>query len=320
MSSAWLFEPEPPAFRKTLAEKLARAAARGILIGTSSWKYEGWLGQIYTPERYSRRDRFSARLFEETCLEEYAAVFPIVCGDFTFYQFPSLQYWQRLFRSAPASLLFAFKAPEEITVRSWPHHARYGPRAGQENPSFLNAETLSRMFLELLEPYRQQVALIIFEFGTFPASTWDDRDSFSAALDRFLTALPPHWNYAVEIRNSELLDPSYLECLRRHRTAHVFNAWTRMPGIEAQMAVPEVETAAFSVARALLRRGRSYEEAVRMFQPYTTVRDENPAVRSALQSLIRKAAGTRRKAYVFVNNRLEGNAPSTIDAVLEGFD
>jgi hypothetical protein len=33
-------------------EKLKQAAelsAKGIFIGTSSWKYEGWFGQLYTP-------------------------------------------------------------------------------------------------------------------------------------------------------------------------------------------------------------------------------------------------------------------------------
>jgi hypothetical protein len=52
-----LFPPELPPFRTALAEKLKRAAGQGVFFGTSSWKYEGWLGQIYTPERYLRRGR-----------------------------------------------------------------------------------------------------------------------------------------------------------------------------------------------------------------------------------------------------------------------
>ena len=68
VSNLSLFAAEPTA----LALKLARLVERGILIGTSSWKYEGWLGQIYTPDRYFTRGKFSAKKFEDTCLEEYA--------------------------------------------------------------------------------------------------------------------------------------------------------------------------------------------------------------------------------------------------------
>ena len=48
MIQGFLFEPEPPEFRTRLAERLRALAAEGIYFGTSSWKYEGWLGGIYT--------------------------------------------------------------------------------------------------------------------------------------------------------------------------------------------------------------------------------------------------------------------------------
>ena len=88
-----LFE-EPDAFpRDLLADRLRQLAARNILIGGSSWKYEGWLGQIYRRERYLSRGRFSKKLFEAECLREYSEVFPTVCGDFAFYQFPTTEFW-----------------------------------------------------------------------------------------------------------------------------------------------------------------------------------------------------------------------------------
>lgn len=95
MSNLSLFEEPRP-----LAAKLRRLAEQGIFIGTSSWKYEGWLGQIYTPERYFTRGKFSRKKFDDTCLEEYGEIFPAVCGDFSFYQFPSDEYWRKLFGSS----------------------------------------------------------------------------------------------------------------------------------------------------------------------------------------------------------------------------
>jgi len=312
-----LFE-EPTSFdRERLHRRLAEAARAGVFIGTSSWKYEGWCGQIYTRERYATRGRFSERRFQAECLAEYATVFPIVCGDFTFYQFPSEQYWRRLFRSAPATLLYALKVPEDITVKLFPTHARYGPRAGQFNETFLNAALFDSGFLELLRPYRRQVAVLIFEFGAFSRDSYRKAGDFLAELDPFLTMLPRDFRYAVEIRNEEFLGAEYFGSLRRHGVAHLLNAWTRMPEIADQMALPEVYTTDFTVARALLRRGRPYAQAVEKFSPYAKVQDPNPSTRQALRALAARARERNEPSYIFVNNRLEGNAPETIQALLE---
>src|SRR5262249_24419991 len=151
---------------------------------------------IYKPERYTVRGRFSANKFEAECLAEYADAFPVVCGDFTFYQFPSPDYWRRLFGGAPASLQFAFKVPEEITVVAWPRHARYGPRAGQSNGSFLDAGLFERQFAGPLGSYQDRVATLILEFGTVPRSVVATAGEFAGQLDAFLGALPGGYRYA----------------------------------------------------------------------------------------------------------------------------
>ena len=139
---------DPPAFdRDRLRDRLNNLAARGVYIGGSSWKYEGWLDQIYSRDRYRTRGRFSKKLFEETCLSEYATVFPTVCGDFAFYQFPSEAFWTKLFRQTPDTFRWGFKVPEQITVSSWPVHPRYGALAGLDNPTFLDIALLEQSFL-----------------------------------------------------------------------------------------------------------------------------------------------------------------------------
>jgi len=311
-----LFDELPEYERTPLGLKLAALADRGVLIGTSSWKYPGWIGQIYSEDRYKVRGRFSERRFQAECLAEYAASFPVVCGDFTFYQFPSEQYWERLFRSAPRTLKYAFKVPEEITVKMFPLHPRYGARAGENNPSFLDALLLRNAFLDLLEPYREQIAVLVFEFGTFGKQTYREAGNFVAELDPFLGTLPAGFRYGVEIRNQEFLTIEYFKCLHSHGVAHVFNAWTRMPDIHEQMQLLEIFTADFTVSRALLRKGRPYEAAVEKFSPYQQILDPNPQTRQALRNLISRARERREPSYIFVNNRLEGNAPQTIEAII----
>lgn len=307
-----LFDP-PPARggfdRGALASRLRALAEGGIWIGTSSWKYEGWLDQIYTRERYTTRGRFSQKKFESECLAEYAETFPVVCGDFSFYQFPSPEYWQKLFGSAPPALQFALKVPEEVTAEVFPKHARYGPRAGTRNESYLNADALAGLFLEPLRPHASRLGVLMFEFGARGASPKE----FVAALDPFLGRLPEGFRYAVEVRNREYLTPRYFDALRARGVAHVLNAWTKMPPLDWQAKLPA--PAEFTVVRALLRQGRTYEDAVTRFQPYDKIREENPETRDALREWIRRMREERRMSYIFVNNRLEGNAPETIRAV-----
>ena len=85
------------------------------------------------------------------------------------------------------------------------------------------------------------------------------------------------------------------------------------------MALPGSETnPALVAARFLLKPGRKYEDAVKSFQPYDGTKEVNDEARKAGAALI--AAGKKvpeRKTFIFVNNRLEGNALETIRAMLE---
>lgn len=317
MSTLPLFEEPQSELKLKLRRKLAELAGDHLYIGTSSWKYPGWLGQVYTPDRYTTRGRFSKKKFEAECLAEYGEIFPVVCGDFSFYQFPPADFWQKLFTGIPKGLRLALKVPEEITVRVFPFHARYAARAGAVNPNYLNAALLKAEFLDLLLPFEEQVSVLIFEFGTVSRKSFADTGAFLNELAPLVATLPEIFRYAVEIRNPEFLEPSYFELLRERNIAHVFNSWTRMPTISQQMRIPDVFTADFTVARALLRLGRKYENAVEKFAPYQTVQEPNHEVREALRNLLVRSKQRSEPAYIFVNNRLEGNAPGTIEAVVD---
>jgi len=312
-----LFEPtEVMQQAARLAPALRSLARQGVCFGTSSWKYEGWLGSIYSPERYLTRKKFSKRKFEAECIREYAAIFPTVGGDFSFYQFPSAETWARVFDGTPPDFTFGLKVPEEVTVSRWPGHARYGKRAGLDNENFLNAALFEEALLSSLEPRRHQIAALIFEFGTFAKKDFAEPAAFFARLEGFLGALPRGWRYAVEIRNADYLVADYFGVLARHNVAHVFNAWTRMPTIAEQIALPEAWTADFTVVRALLQKGRTYDQAVTELQPYREVRHPDHGTRAALCQIAQRAIRTRSRAYAFVNNRLEGNAPTTIESIV----
>src|SRR5262249_951453 len=163
-------------------------------------------------------------------------------------------------------------------------------------------DAVRALLLEPLDAYRDRIAVLIFEFGTRGAVPHE----FIHALDGLLAGLPDTFRYAVEVRNREYLGPRYFDCLNSHGVAHVLNAWTRMPTLTEELAMPGVFPANFSVVRALLRQGQTYEKAVAQFTLYNQIRDENPEARAAMREVIRRMRAERRSAYVFVNNRLEG--------------
>ncbi len=70
-----------PFDREQIRLQAAALAARGVFVGTSSWKYAGWLNQLYTPARYAYRGKVATTRFERACLSEYAEVFKTVCVD-----------------------------------------------------------------------------------------------------------------------------------------------------------------------------------------------------------------------------------------------
>lgn len=308
--------------RERLRTSLGPLARRGVFLGTSSWKYPGWLGQIYTPERYLHRGRHAVARFERDCLREYAEVFPSVCVDAAYYKFPEGRWLEGLFASVPPHFRFSFKVTDTITVRRFPNLPRFGVRAGQPNPSFLDADLFGTSFLGPCERYRSQVGVLIFEFSRFHAADFARGRDFAAALDLFLGRLPTGWRYGVEIRNPGFLHPEYLEVLRRHGVAHVFNSWEAMPSFAEQLSMPGTLTSpAFTAARLLLRPGRAYAQAVDRFTPYDRLQDPYPEGRAAAVAWVRQVLDARgtapASAYLYANNRFEGNAPGTLALLLE---
>jgi uncharacterized protein YecE (DUF72 family) len=297
-------------------QRVQALAAEGVFLGTSSWKYPGWGGLIYDEQRYFTRKKFSEAKFNKTCLAEYAETYRTVCVDAGYYQFPTEAYLTGLCEQVPDGFRFAFKVTDEITIRKFPSLPRFGPRAGTFNTHFLDAGLFRQRFLTPLEPSREKIGPLMFEFSTFHKHDFEHGRDFVAALDQFLSQLPKGWEYGVEIRNKAWLQPEYFAVLRSHGVAHVFNNWTHMPPILEQQALPDSETAGFTVCRFLLKPGRSYEDSVKAFEPYTETREVNTEAREAASTILKRSLVKKRNCYIYINNRLEGSAPYTLDAIL----
>ena len=291
-------------------QRLREQIPDSVRFGTSTWNYPGWRGLVYHQD-YGPKGA-AARM-----LQEYAAfpLFGTVGIDSSFYGPPTEAVLRSYAKHLPAGFPCVSKVWSQLTVHTFTK-AQDPDRAGKANPDFLNADLFVE---EIYEPYRRHFAdntgPYVFEFQTVAKSSGLDAERFAERLDQFFSALPRDAEYGVEIRNEEFLTPMYFAVLREHSVAHVFNSWTRMPPIGHQLDLPGSISAPFLIARALLRPGRTYDEAVDAFSPYDRIREPNPKLRRDLVRLVEAAVKTRIPAYLLVNNRAEGSAPLTIAAV-----
>jgi uncharacterized protein YecE (DUF72 family) len=303
--------PTPPdAPTPEQLQALAGSLPPECLFGTSSWTYPGWKGLVYRKD-YPRTGASAAML------AEYARfpLFRTVGIDSTFYAPPSVEMLESYAAALPPGFRCVSKVWDRITVHTFPK-ARFKAEGGEVNPDFLNAALFREQVLEpCLAHFAGHLGPFVFEFQTIARRAGLDGLAFATRLDAFFSELPRDVQYAVEVRNAEYLVPPYFAVLREHNVAHVFNSWTRMPSIGEQLEIPGSFTAPFTVARVLLRPGRTYAAAVDAFAPYDRIQDPNPELRDDIVRLIARAAELRVPAYLLVNNRAEGSAPLTIAAV-----
>lgn len=306
--------------RERLRRRIAALAAQNLFVGTSSWKYAGWRGMLYDEARYVWRGKLSESRFQRLCLAEYSEVFKTVGVDAAYYKFPDQRRLEELVSQVTGDFQFSFKVTDEITLKRFTNLPRFGPRAGKANPHFLDADLFASAFLGPCEPFRRNIGLLMFEFSRFYPDDFAHGREFVEALDRFLEKLPHGWRYGVEVRNRHFLHPEYFATLARHGVTHIYNCWADMPSVAEQLAMAGSRTTSdLAAARFLLKPGRKYEDAVRLFRPYDRVREPDEEGRAAGRRMIREAlaTGARTKAFIYVNNRFEGNALQTIEAMLD---
>ena len=295
-------------------EAVAGLAQRNIYAGTSSWKYPGWMGQLYDEQRYLWRGKVSNARFERGCLEEYARVFKTVCVDAGYYQFPTEETLPKLVAQVPDDFLFSFKVTDEITTKRFSNLPRYGERAGKDNENFLRADLFESLFLKPIESCKDNVGMLIFEFSHLYPGTFERGRDFVAQLDGFFEKLPSGWQYGVEVRNRSFLREEYFSMLASHGVTHVFNNWERMPAVEEQLVLDGSSTADFFGARFLLTPGTKYADAVETFSPYNETKRIDESARRAGAKLMKR--DVRKRSFIYVNNRLEGNSLETIRAMM----
>jgi uncharacterized protein YecE (DUF72 family) len=151
-----------------------------IWVGTSGYNYPEWKGTFYP-----------ADLAAAKMLRFYAARFPSVEINYTFYRMPSEKLLAGWLPQVPEQFRFTLKAPRRIT-----HDAK-----------LLNCEPLTATFCQVAETLGDRLGALLFQL---PPSLKKDLPRLQA----FLETLPPKAPAAFEFRHSSWFDDEVFSALR----------------------------------------------------------------------------------------------------------
>lgn len=304
-----LFALEPPALEaaqpKPAHVALAERLPDGVFLGGMSWSYAGWIGHVYGA-------KVSPKRLSELGLTAYAKhpLFRTVEIDRTYYDPIAPSEFRAYAEQVPEHFRFLAKAHEDCVMRRFPGHARYGKKAGETNPRFLDpGYAADAVVAPFCEGVGSKVGALIFQF---PPQDAGDAGAFAERLHGFLTKLPRGVVYAVELRNRELLTSDYAAVLDDAGAVHCHNVWSGMPTALAQAKQLGPSTRRPLVVRWLMRQTEVYESALARYSPFDRILDEDPLNRAEVARLVVAAHRNGVPAFVVVDNKAEGCAPESI--------
>ena len=308
MSDQLSFFKPPPLEAMPVAPEVAALAARlpaRLRLGTMSWTFPGWIGVLYAPQVKERQ-----LVVEGLSAYVRHPLLRTVEIDRSYYEPLPASLYARYAAQVPADFRFVVKAHEDCTITRYPAHARYGARAGTVNARLLDvAYATDAVVQPCVEGLGAKLGPLVFQFSPFEVKS---PRRFAEKLHGFLTRLPRGPDYAVEVRNEELLTVEYGQALADTGALHCHNVWGTMPSVLRQREKLPRATRRLLLARWLGRPGDSYEAAKARYEPFSKLVDEDLQRRGELAQLVREALDEGVEAFVLANNKAEGSSPESL--------
>ena len=289
-------------------EALAASLPETIRLGTSSWSFPGWEGLIYDrPAPQATLSREGLPLYSQHPLLRTVGV------DRTYYRPMTAAQFADYAAQVPGTFRFLVKAHEYCTLAGFGDHPRYGTRRGQSNHLFLDPHYATQ---EVIGPFtdglKDKAGPLLFQFSPQDDTRLAGSGSFVERLYQFLDRLPRGPVYAVELRNTTLFTPEYVDALSAVGACHCLNGHPSMPPVHEQAALVQPERSRAVVVRWMQARHLSYQAAKHKYAPFSHIVDADPTSRQAIAELCLDSSVRRQPSYVIVNNKAEGCAPLSI--------
>lgn len=312
---------------------------QNVSIGTASDRYAGWIGQIYSENRYKGKiTRRSKKLGNNTFIEEVLPVesvteyfqhFSVLELDFTFYQllldknnrptrsYRVLETYGKYLSNGDNVIL---KVPQAVFARKLWRGGKFAV-----NPNYLNSDIFTRQFYEpsiiILGDF---IKGFIFEQEYQAKRNQPSIEEFNGSLDRFLRSIPKDDRYHVEIRTESLLSNSFFSILQKHGVGQVLSHWTWLPPLFKQFDKSGrrfLNSDNQSIVRLLTPLAMRYEHAYTMAHPFNKLIDgmiSSQMIDDSVE-LMFEAVDKGVDINVLVNNRAGGNAPIIAQIICGNF-
>lgn len=308
-----------------------------VLIGTASDRYAGWIGQIYSQDRYegriTRRTKIiGANTFTEEVLPvesvgEYFDHFQVLEIDFTFYRplldqdgqptqnYQVLKNYSRHLKDGDRILL---KVPQLITAQKIHRGDQH-----IKNEAFLNPKVFTEQFygpaVTLLGP---NLTGFIFEQEYQRKEDRTPVNEMALALDKFFSQVPKDLRYHLELRTDLYLRDQVFEVLAKHGVGQVLSHWTWLPPLRKQLA--KADGRFFNggndcVIRLLTPSGLRYEDSYVRAYPFDRLVEGMMQPEMVLDTVEIMKAAVEKGILVnlIINNRAGGNAPIIAQIIAE---
>jgi uncharacterized protein YecE (DUF72 family) len=212
-----------------------------LLIGTASDRYAGWLGQIYSQERYQGRitkrtkviagKSFTEEVLPVDSVEEYFSHFSVLEIDFTFYRplldqygqptqnYQVLKTYARHLKDGDRIIL---KVPQLITAQKIHKGDQY-----IENPTYLNPKIFTEQFYEpAVNLLGANLTGLIFEQEYQRKEDRAPVIQMTQSLKKFFSQIPKDFRYHLELRTELYLRDQVFELLSKYGVGQVLSHWT----------------------------------------------------------------------------------------------
>lgn len=310
-----------------------------IFLGTASDRYAGWIGQIYSKEKYgqriSRRPKmikgktFSEETLPVDSLEDYFEHFSILEIDYTFYRLlldekgrPTPNYFllEKYGDFLKAHDYLFLKVPQVITARK----IHKGPTF-EGNETYLNSHVFTEQFYQpALHLLGSKIKGFIFEQEYHRQSERLPESEVASSLDHFFKVIPRDDRYHLELRTESYLQTLVFEVLEHYGVGQVLSHWTWLPPLEKQFNLAGrrfFNAGRQAVVRLMTPLGRRYEDAYEKAFPFDKLIEGMLQTRMIEETVRLMRLGIERKIQmnIIINNRSGGNAPLIARQVAEQF-
>lgn len=265
-----------------------------VRFGTSSWSFPGWEGRVW-------RRGYSDSLLANEGLGAYAAhpLLRTVSVDRSYYRMPDDAVFEAYAQQVPDDFRFVVKAPAQLTS---------GRLRGEVNPTLLDPNWADAyVYGPLRRTLGEKLGLVLLQFP--PQAT------IPGFYDRLAAVLPPSVPIAVEVRNPAWMEGPLAQVLRDRGASPVLTLHPSMPDLRTQWKRMGAGEAPDLVVRWNLGAGQTYEDMKARYAPFDRVVDEEPALRSGIARAIDWALQRERPIWITANNKAEGCAPGTLEAI-----